>query len=210
MWHRCGCGGGLRPARGGAEGCWRGLRADGVRAGRIGSAVRMGPAWCVPPYVAAVTEHRQRHASRSGRPVTVADPGCSVIPVHWGTPDLPRNPDRPRCSRLIGDKGDKGDKAYPREHAPRRHAASRARKSGGLRIPSLIRPRLPGSGQAGASRLATWRNSGEPVDSCTLRANSHSRTRRLSSPVSPAIRSASPEGSAASLSSQLSMCCSTS
>lgn len=63
-------------------------------------------------------------------------------------------------------------------------------------------------GYAGASRLATWRMSGEPVDSCTLRVNSHCRTRPASIPAMAAIRAASPPGSAASRSWQFSMCCS--
>jgi len=52
--------------------------------------------------------------------------------------------------------------------------------------------------------------SGEPIDSCTLRANSHNRTRPASTPASSAIRVASAAGSAASRSSQFSMCCKTS
>jgi len=78
------------------------------------------------------------------------------------------------------------------------------------RCPADRDPNRPRIGQAGASRLATWRNSGEPIEDCTLRANSQSLTRPWSSPASPAIRSASEVGSAASLSSQLSMCCRTS
>jgi hypothetical protein len=66
------------------------------------------------------------------------------------------------------------------------------------------------AGYAGASLRATWCRSGEPTDSCTLRANSHSRTRVESTPARSAIRAASPAGSAASRSSQLSMCCRTS
>lgn len=58
-----------------------------------------------------------------------------------------------------------------------------------------------------ASRLATARMSGEQTDSCTFLANSHCRTRPASAPARPAIRFASPAGSSASLSSQLSMCC---
>ena len=52
--------------------------------------------------------------------------------------------------------------------------------------------------------------SGEPIDSCTLRANSHNRTRPASTPASSAIRVANAAGSAASRSSQFSMCCKTS
>ena len=62
-------------------------------------------------------------------------------------------------------------------------------------------------GYAGASRVATLPMSGEPIDSCTLRAKSHCRTRWASIPARHAIRLASPAGSAASRSSQLSMCC---
>jgi hypothetical protein len=65
-------------------------------------------------------------------------------------------------------------------------------------------------GHPGASCRATWCRIGAPADSCTARANSHSRTRPGSRPASRAIRPASPAGSAASRSSQLSMCCSTS
>src|SRR5215471_16714769 len=65
-------------------------------------------------------------------------------------------------------------------------------------------------GQDGVSRPATWRMSDESADSCTLRANSHCCTRPDSSSARPAIRAASPAGSTASLSSQLSMCCTTS
>src|SRR5262249_24201293 len=46
----------------------------------------------------------------------------------------------------------------------------------------------PAAGYAGASLLATWCMSGEPTDSCTLRANSHCRTRAASSPARPASR----------------------
>ena len=75
-------------------------------------------------------------------------------------------------------------------------------------------PCTPGTslsaGYAGASCPATWHMSGEPIDSCTLRANSHNRTRPASTPASSAIRVASAAGSAASRSSQFSMCCKTS
>ena len=63
-------------------------------------------------------------------------------------------------------------------------------------------PCTPGTslsaGYAGASCPATWHMSGEPIDSCTLRANSHNRTRPASTPASSAIRVASAAGSAAS------------
>ena len=75
-------------------------------------------------------------------------------------------------------------------------------------------PCTPGTslsaGYPGASCPATWHMSGEPIDSCTLRANSHNRTRPASTPASSAIRVASAAGSAASRSSQFSMCCKTS
>ncbi len=48
------------------------------------------------------------------------------------------------------------------------------------------------------------------MDSCTALANSHRRTLAASTPVRLAILAARAPGSAASLSSQFSMCCSTS
>jgi hypothetical protein len=83
-----------------------------------------------------------------------------------------------------------------------RHIAHRGVVLGQLTCPALA------AGYAGASRPATWRMSGEPTDSCTLRANSHCRTRWASTLARAAIRLANPAGSAASRSSQLSMCCS--
>jgi hypothetical protein len=122
--------------------------------------------------------------------------------VHAGLRRPPRVGDLPPDDRMPGRPASAAASRSSNVAAFGQSAAvSRISSTGG---------RLTEGGYLGASCRATWCRIGELTDSCTLRANSHSRTRPGSRPARRAMRPASPAGSAASRSSQRSMCCSTS
>jgi hypothetical protein len=180
-----------------AGGWHRRAARSAVLAGWVSRATGR-PSWATQPGKPGVRRGRTRPPPSH----TWRGP-CSILPdrremARTDTPEFAGPP-----SALYGPVG---GPLWTRGRARRGRRGSAARSPGQRRSGR----RRGGVGQGGAGQgaiaRATSARAGDPADSWTQRANSHSSTRSGSRPSRPAIRRARPRGFARSRSSQLSMC----